>query len=396
MFALAMQSPALSSFLLVVAGILVGYALSYPYRGESEEILEELNSLRNENQNLQHTIRDQQTSIVELNSVVQAEVTDQDLTQELTQAMQENRALQSQMSAIQQKLSLATRTETELRGEVEELKLVRQHQSNHNQDGVRRLELTIESLTKRLYEVEEEKRTAAALLENERLQRRDLDDTIREKEQQLQQQDGDLLEDLRAQLRTTQTSLEHTTANLKRVIAERDDITEQFQVQRKEIIAIAQDRDDHLRAIETIERLRNTSDGTVAEYEDRVQELESRLAQNEVLLDQAHADIAHHHQQQIKFDQERDSLAAELDHFRERSSELESGVRRLQHDTDRIRSQREEVLASLRIEQDRTNQLSSDLEQHRSMLQEREIRLQPNRRATAIAGARHGRDGIIA
>ena len=376
MFALAMQSPVLSNFLLVVAGILVGYALSYPYRGEGEEIADELSSLRNENLNLQQTIRDQQSSIVELNSIASNEGLDHELADQFEELAKDHRKLQSDLAAAQERLTESTRTAAELRGEVEELQLVKQQNLESNSGDLRRLELTIESLTKRLYEVEEEKNSTAIQLENERLQRRDLDDSIREKELMLVEQDGHMLDSAREELQKTQTALEQVTANLNRVTAERDEIAEQCQIRQEQIEEVARDRDNHLRAIETIERLRNTTDVSVSQYEEQVQELESRLAQTEVLLDQANSDLTHQQQVHIKSDQERDSLQAELDHHRQRSTQLESEVSRLQHDTDRIRSQREEVLASLRIEQDRSSQLASDLEQHRKILQNREMQLQ--------------------
>ena len=107
-----------------------------------------------------------------------------------------------------------------------------------------------------------------------------------------------------------------------------------------------------------------------------MQELESRLAQSEVLLDQAHDELEQHQQSRIRTDQEYETNLAELDHHRQRSVQLESEVSRLQHDIDRIRSQREEVLASLRIEQDRSNQLEHNLEKTKMILQDRELQLQ--------------------
>ncbi len=379
MFALAMQSPVLSSFLLVVAGILVGYALSYPYRGESEGLNDEIDSLRNENRNLQESLREQKRVRDEhpVPPVEQpAAAIDHEVIELLEDAVEEAETLRNELAKTNQQLTETTGLNAELRGELDELKLVQQQESNETEDGNRRLQLTIESLTQKIYELEEENTGFAATLETERMQFAQAGQIVHRGASVATNKHQHALEELQLELSNTQKSLEQTTANLQRAISERDEITEKFSAQESQISVLVRDRDDHLRAIETIERLRNGSDTTVVQYQEHAQELESRLAQAEVLLDQANEELELHQQSRIKADQEHESTIAELDHHRQRSLQLESEVSRLQHNTDRIRSQREEVLASLRIEQDRSAQLEINYEQTRQILQDRELQLQ--------------------
>ena len=379
MFALAMQSPVLSSFLLVVAGILVGYALSYPYRGESEGLNDEIDSLRHENRNLQESLREQKR-VRDEHPVPPAEqpaaAIDHEVIELLEDAVEEAETLRNELAKTKQQLTETTGLNAELRGELDELKIVQQQESNETEDGNRRLQLTIESLTQKIYELEEENTGFAATLETERMQFAQAGQIVHRGSSAVTNEHQHALEELQLELSSTQKSLEQTTANLQRAISERDEITERYSAQESQISALARDRDDHLRAIETIERLRNGSDTTVVQYQEHAQELESRLAQAEVLLDQANEELELHQQSRIKADQEHESTIAELDHHRQRSLQLESEVSRLQHNTDRIRSQREEVLASLRIEQDRSAQLEINYEQTRQILQDRELQLQ--------------------
>lgn len=379
MFALAMQSSVLSSFLLVVAGILVGYALSYPYRGESEGLNDEIDSLRNENRNLHESLREQKRVRDEhpVPAVKQpSAVIDHEVVELLEDAVEEAETLRSELAKTNQQLTEATGLNAELRGELDELKLVQQQESNETEDGNRRLQLTIESLTQRIYELEEENTGFASTLETERMQFAQAGQIVHRGSAAANNEHQQAFEELQHELSSTQKSLEQTTANLQRAVSERDEIAERYSAQESQISALARDRDDHLRAIETIERLRNGSDTTVVQYQEHAQELESRLAQAEVLLDQANEELELHQQSRIKADQEHESTIAELDHHRQRSLQLESEVSRLQHNTDRIRSQREEVLASLRIEQDRSAQLEINFEQTKQILQDRELQLQ--------------------
>ena len=149
------------------------------------------------------------------------------------------------------------------------------------------MQLTIESLTSRIYELEEENTGFAATLETERMQFAEAGQIVHRGASAAEGEHQQVLEELQHELSSTQKSLEQTTANLQRAISERDEITEKYSVQESQISALARDRDDHLRAIETIERLRNGSDTTVVQFQEHAQELESRLAQAEVLLDQA-------------------------------------------------------------------------------------------------------------
>ncbi len=63
---LSVNIPVFSAFLLLIAGILIGYALWFPFRGDAESIAKQLGHLQHQNEDLHDALRQQRDAYARL------------------------------------------------------------------------------------------------------------------------------------------------------------------------------------------------------------------------------------------------------------------------------------------------------------------------------------------
>ncbi len=389
--AVTFEIPALSAFLLIVAGILVGYAMSYPHRGQSSIRQGQIAKLKSENQELHQALRLQQDVVDNVTSLTEPSYSNDDETARELQAERERAAhAQAELDELRARLRSSAAQTAELQGELRELRSLQDKTETHgDQDSAERpSQQTIQSLTGRLHEAEETVRTVTQQLANERQQRAALDHALQEKESELlsHAQQSDAVTTLRLQLAENQARLEQTNARLQRTMAERDDAVQQSTEYTNIISELTVDRGNYQRALNTIERLRGDNEPKLALEKQRADDALDKLLQTEFLLNQQrqenqhlqrklttlteeqdtsleatarlrHAEQALNEQRheydelRLRFDslqQEHESSLESIATYRQATIQLESDVNRVRVESDKLRSQREELLRDVR------------------------------------------------
>lgn len=200
-------APMLSAILLLIAGVLVGYALSYPFRSEEEGHEDELHSLRLRNDELESTLRSQRASYSQLEQKLADHRSESDSLQYNSQSLvSQLREHQSEQQGLQTALDEMRVRRDELLDELD-----RERQSKA--DLVNSLSTTQTQILASTEEVAGSRQTIAGL-ENEI-------DSLRSR-----------LSDAEEQLETTRSRTEDELASNSRVSERYREVTEQLDTER--------------------------------------------------------------------------------------------------------------------------------------------------------------------
>lgn len=297
--------PVFSAVLLLVAGILIGYALWIPFRGDTAGIARQLRGLREQNELLEAALKEQCEAYGRLERS-HAEQQDEwtylrTWHQRVEQALEEQglagRSIEQGLAALQdlkehalRELDIERQRRTDLEAAAQQSQATAEQlrtnvaayedlQAKHNQlqtdfdtlqhDHAQRLSesaqppASVDSLQQALEETRlradelcRERNEAVAQLENERTKLSEVETTWQAKEQEFQQR---IIESQSA----TSSRLDLLEENVTQAVAECEVLTEQrdqavalCQAAQEEIAALQSDIDSHRRAFDTVERHR--------------------------------------------------------------------------------------------------------------------------------------------
>ncbi len=451
--------PVFSAVLLLIAGVLVGFALTFSQQNQQESIQRDLDELKDQNDDLHDALQQQRDAYARLErkytdqegewvqlvassrrledvlrqreaerssldvSLSNLHQIKQDSLQELAQERSERARLAASLESSQERVSEARREIAELRGELNELRRLRDERGEwsdklarleselqrerqakqeldeccqqlsrelaeqdmasksddrggdreprgehylalvHSQE-VGQLHAQIRALQERLEAVQAEKDLVVSQWETEHRQRQSLTGLLQRSEEEVARKVAEI-EELVAQTVAAgqaENALAVAMADLRRVTAERDDaLTERDQLQTRLDLASGE-LDSYRRAVEAIERKRQQLSETLETTTARSEEYQTALRGKQRSLEETQIRLEQHLQQMQHLERDRDEARATLSSLQQHADQLEQSAQRAVGEADRIRGEREEVLQTLRQEQARSRQLEEQLQ----------------------------------
>ena len=363
--------PVFSAILLLIAGVLLGYALWFPYRGDAESITQRLNELRAQNDELQASLRQDRQAYASLEQKYAAQCDEltalQASSQRVESALKKHDAVRSDLSsgvATMKELKASAMKQLEVERQARlDLEVQLRDARAQNLQATQKVEQTKTALEMELADRREQCEAIAEALQQSRTAQLAATNELESARQELaqlqaKQQDRQQLEvqlqdsnQLAGQLRSQTEDYHHLSSKYELLV-------EQLEAAKVASEALTRERDQLRDAIqekqESLLAAENMITNTITSH-DAVEEKLVTLQ----------SELANQRQQYQALASDRDDIAEQLSQQQEQNLELQS---RIQEQTNELAERREaaEAVAEIR---DQLSSVQIEWEQARAQLQ---------------------------